>query len=81
MIPPTSLGSVGRAATAAMGKEPAIYGMWAWLDSAILGRAGIPTVIIGPGGEGAHAAVEWVNLDDVFTCARILADAVQAWTG
>jgi len=73
--------TVERAATAAMGKEPAIYGMWAWLDSAILGRAGIPTVIIGPGGEGAHAAVEWVSLDDVFTCARIIADAVQAWAG
>jgi len=37
-------------------------------------------VIIGPGGEGAHAAVEWVSLDDVFACAGILAGAVEAWT-
>lgn len=72
--------TVQRAATVVTGQEPTIYGMWAWLDSAILGRAGIPTVIIGPGGEGAHAAVEWVSLDDVFACAGILAGAVEAWT-
>ncbi len=72
--------TVQNAATEIMGKAPEVYGMWAWLDSAILGRAGIPTVIFGPGGRGAHAAVEWVNLDDVFTCAQVLADAVKAWT-
>ena len=25
-----------------MGKEPEYFGMWSWMDSAILGRAGIP---------------------------------------
>ena len=56
------------------------YGMWAWLDSAILGRAGIPTVIYGPGGDGAHAAVEYVNLDDVMLCAAVIAETVSRWT-
>ena len=39
-------------------------------DSAVFAAAGIPTVIFGPGGEGAHAAVEWVDL----------AQLTAAWT-
>lgn len=61
------------------GGDPVTMGMYAWLDSAILGRAGIPTVIIGPGGEGAHAAVEYVNLDEVFRCAAVIAEAAVNW--
>jgi acetylornithine deacetylase len=61
--------------------EPAYIGMWAWLDSAILRSAGIPTIIFGPGGDGAHAAVEYVNLQDVFTCAAVLAQAARDWCG
>jgi acetylornithine deacetylase len=61
--------------------EPPYWGMFAWLDSAILGRAGIPTVIIGPGGEGAHAAVEYVILDDVMRVAAVIAEATEKWTG
>jgi acetylornithine deacetylase len=53
--------------------------MFGWLDSAILGRAGIPTAIYGPRGEGAHAAVEYVELDSVYRCAAVLADAVTRW--
>jgi acetylornithine deacetylase len=33
-----------------------------WADSAILAGAGIPTLLYGPIGEGAHAVVEWVDL-------------------
>ena len=33
-----------------------------WTDAALLAGAGIPTVLFGPAGEGAHAAVEWVSL-------------------
>lgn len=69
------------AAAGVTGQTPDVYGMWAWLDSAILGRAGIPTVIYGPGGDGAHAAVEWVELESVFTCARVLAQATRTWAG
>lgn len=62
-----------------MQAEPTYMGMWAWLDSAILGRAGIPTIILGPGGAGAHAAVEYVYLDDVYRCAAIIAEAAAGW--
>jgi acetylornithine deacetylase len=42
-----------------------------WADSALLGAAGIPTVLFGPAGEGAHAAVEWVDLASVERCAEV----------
>ena len=42
-------------------------------------RAGIPTAIYGPSGEGAHAAVEYVELARVFRCAEVLAHAVTRW--
>lgn len=74
-----------RALTAAyrqlMGEAPVYYGSLAWLDSALLARAGIPTVILGPGGEGAHAAVEYVDLDSVFKCAALIARTAADWTG
>jgi acetylornithine deacetylase/succinyl-diaminopimelate desuccinylase-like protein len=60
-------------ATAILGHEPAEIGQAAWMDSALLSAAGIPTVIFGPGGEGAHAVVEWSNLEHVERCAEILA--------
>ena len=48
--------------TRATGREPEIVGAGGWMDSAFLAAAGIPTVIFGPDGEGAHADVEWVDL-------------------
>ncbi len=57
---------------AAGGRKPATIGSSGWMDSALLGAAGIPTVIFGPGGEGLHAAVEWVDLDQVARCADVL---------
>lgn len=55
-----------------LGHEPEEIGQTAWMDSALLSAAGIPTVVFGPGGEGAHAVVEWSNLEQVERCAEIL---------
>jgi acetylornithine deacetylase len=60
-------------------QAPVYSGMSAWLDSAILGRAGIPTAIYGPRGDGAHAAVEYVELGSVHRCADVIAQAVVKW--
>src|SRR5262249_42807241 len=46
-------------ASAMLGNVPAEIGHTGWMDSALISAAGIPTVIFGPGGEGAHALVEW----------------------
>jgi acetylornithine deacetylase len=59
------------------GLVPEIMGWAAWMDSAILAGAGIPTVIFGPSGEGAHAAVEWVDLASVERCAEVLIASAQ----
>ena len=52
--------------------EPTIFGATPWMDSAVLSAAGIPTVVFGPGGEGAHAIVEWSDLEQVERCSEIL---------
>ena len=60
-------------------KHPAeIAGVPFWADAATLAAAGIPTVLFGPAGSGAHAAEEWVDLASVQACADIyLATAVK----
>jgi len=64
-------------ATAILGREPGEIGQTGWMDSALLSAAGIPTVVFGPGGEGAHAVVEWSNLEHVERCAEILAAVAE----
>jgi acetylornithine deacetylase len=44
-----------------------------WAESAVLSEAGIPTVVFGPAGEGAHAVEEWVDLASAERCAEIYA--------
>jgi acetylornithine deacetylase len=69
------------AATAALGRELQPFGAAWWMDSAILAAGDIPTVIFGPGGEGAHAAVEWVDLDSVERCVETLVEAIISFCG
>ena len=47
------------------------------MDSALLSAAGIPTVIFGPGGEGAHAVVEWAELDQLERCSETLLSVIK----
>jgi acetylornithine deacetylase len=64
---------LSRRTEAELGAQPTLVGEHGWMDAALFAAAGIPTVIFGPMGEGAHAAVEWVDLDSVAACACILA--------
>jgi acetylornithine deacetylase len=48
-----------------------IAGEMFWTDAALIAAAGIPTVLFGPAGEGAHAAVEWVDLEQLQRCVEI----------
>ena len=63
---------------AAGDRSPGTGGASFWADSAFIAAAGIPTVLFGPGGEGAHAAEEWVSLDDTAAVARLLAGVAEA---
>lgn len=62
---------VRRHATSVLGAEPEIVGVPFWADSALLAGVGIPTVLFGPSGEGAHAEVEWVGIADLERCVEI----------
>ncbi len=65
------------ATQAVNGEAPEETGVAYWTDAAIFDAAGIPTLNYGPAGAGAHAAVEWVDLDSVVGCARVLGEAAR----
>ena len=67
-----SLARAGRTA------EPT--GMSFWTDAALLAGAGIPSVLFGPGGAGLHSIVEYVNVEDLYTCRDVLADTTRELT-
>jgi acetylornithine deacetylase len=52
-----------------------------WADSGFIAAAGIPTVLFGPGGEGAHAIEEWVSLSDTETVASTLVRLAERFCG
>lgn len=60
------------ASLAEAGRPAAFAGMTYWTDAAILGHAGIPTVIFGPGGAGLHGDDEHVRIDEVVACRDAL---------
>ena len=50
-----------------------------WTDAALLAAAGIPTVLFGPAGEGAHATVEWVSLTSLDRVRDVLRRVAAEW--
>ena len=69
-----------------LGRVAADYGLSAkptgvsfWTDAAILGQAGIPSVLFGPSGAGLHSVEEYVELESVLTCQRVLVDFARAF--
>jgi acetylornithine deacetylase len=57
----------------AVGVPRAVMGMTAWVDAAFLNEAGIPAVCYGPGDIAqAHCADEWIEVEQVGTCADVL---------
>jgi acetylornithine deacetylase len=72
---------VREAAAAELGAEPALAGASYWADAAFIAAAGIPTVMFGPGGEGAHAVEEWVSLSQTEAVTRILVAVARRLCG
>ncbi|WP_433850798.1 ArgE/DapE family deacylase [Brucella pseudogrignonensis] len=63
-----------RAATKVTGKQSARRGEPFWTDCAILQSAGIPCVMFGASGGGAHSAKEWVDIKSVRDLSNILTE-------
>ena len=66
------------AATTVLGGTPPLAGASYWADAAFIAAAGIPTVMFGPAGEGAHAAEEWVSAESAEAVARTLTRVAAA---
>ena len=57
-------------------------GMSFWTDAAVLGDAGIPSVLFGPGGAGLHSIEEYVtSLSDVSRAATCWRRWPACWCG
>lgn len=69
--------TVGQAAAHVLGRAPRISGVPYWTDAATLSAAGIPTVLFGATGDGAHAVEEWVELESVEKCAAIYLETAR----
>jgi len=65
---------LGDACAAATSKTARIVGASFWTDAAVLGHAGTPSVLFGPGGAGLHSVEEYVNVADVLACRDVLAE-------
>jgi acetylornithine deacetylase len=67
------------AAATKAGCTTSTVGMSFWTDAAVLGGAGVPSVLFGPGGAGLHSTEEYVNVSDVVACRDVLTALVRDW--
>ncbi|GEM46923.1 ArgE/DapE family deacylase [Deinococcus cellulosilyticus] len=70
---------VKQQASEVLGHTPEITGKTFWMESALLQQAGIPTVVFGPAGTGAHATEEWVDLKSVEQCCEVLTRTIKTF--
>jgi acetylornithine deacetylase len=77
ILPDSDLPYLLAAAVAQVGGKPSTTGASFWTDAAVLGHAGIPSVLFGPGGAGLHSTEEYVNVADVMLCRDALAELAR----
>jgi len=64
----------------AAGESPRVEGLSAWTDAALLNEAGTPAICFGPGDIArAHAASEWVEVEEIERATRALTVLACAW--
>jgi acetylornithine deacetylase len=68
-------------AVAEIAGEVEPVGVSFWADSGLIASAGIPTVLYGPIGDGAHADVEWVDLDSLERVRDVVLRTAVEWCG
>ncbi|MBW2431428.1 MAG: M20/M25/M40 family metallo-hydrolase [Deltaproteobacteria bacterium] len=59
--------------------QSAAVGLSYWADSALAAQAGIPSVLFGPIGHGAHAVDEWVSLKSLIRVYEVLKKVIEAY--
>ena len=71
--------AVAASAERLLGRSPELVGVPFWTDAALFAAAGIPTVVFGPAGDGAHAETEWVDLDSAAATTSILVETARTF--
>jgi len=64
-----------------LGRTPRFVGGTGWMDTQIIYSKGIPAVAHGPNGYGAHAEMEWVDLQSVYETAQVQWYAIKEFCG
>ncbi len=73
--------TIARSFERATGRTITRRGERFWTDCALLADAGIPAVLFGVDGAGAHAASEWVTIDSLHDTTRVLTDTLIEYCG
>jgi acetylornithine deacetylase len=66
--------TLAQVVTEHFGQPPTHVGATFWTDAALFAEAGMDAVLFGPKGDGAHSAVEWVDLQSAVDLAQILVE-------
>lgn len=75
--------SIQRCHAQVVGRETVLQGVTYGSDLRLFtNHAGVPAVLYGPGNIAqAHTVDEWVDLEEVFTTAKVLAYIITEWCG
>jgi acetylornithine deacetylase len=68
-------------ARACLGKKPVVSAAPYPCDAFLIHRTGIPTLLFGPRGAGAHNPDEYVEVESVLQTAEVLLTAALQWCG
>ena len=71
--------AISRQVASYTGRNALLSGMSGWLESALLVRAGISSVVFGPAGDGLHGETEWVDLESVWACREIVRGTIREY--
>ncbi len=72
------LDALGATALEQLNTTIELSGLNAWTDAALMQRAGVPTVLMGPTGGNLHAPEEWVSIPDTLRLYNLLLGTVRS---
>ncbi|MDH6180369.1 succinyl-diaminopimelate desuccinylase [Microbacteriaceae bacterium SG_E_30_P1] len=73
--------TVGRAFESVTGAAPGVRGEPFWTDAGLYAEAGIPCLVFGVDGGGAHADEEWVTVASLETLTDVLERTIREFCG
>lgn len=68
-------------AEAVLGRAPNLRAEPFWTDASLLDQAGIPCLLFGADGAGAHSEEEWVDIHSVEQLTDVLEGVIGEWCG